>query len=63
MNKMVDYAQCLTDDDTDKIPNCYGEPSKDTITLSAYMHKIDRANELLNWMEAVSFQYFEGCAE
>jgi hypothetical protein len=57
---MADLAQNRIDDNTANIPTFYGEPAKDTLTLSAFIHRIDRAVNLLTWNEATAFQYFEG---
>ena len=55
---MAEYAQQCTDNETAKIPNWYGEAAKDPITLLFFMIKIDKAQHLQEWTEAVTFQYF-----
>jgi hypothetical protein len=57
---MANLAQNRIDDNTANIPTFHGEPSKDTITLSAFINRINRAKDMLAWTEATAFQYFEG---
>ena len=55
---MAEHIQRLTDHNTANIPLWYGEDAKDTFSLSTFVQKLDTAQHLLQFTDAVTFRYF-----
>jgi hypothetical protein len=53
-----EHVQRLTDQNTANIPLWYGEDTKDTFSLATFIQKLDTAQHLLQFTDAITFRYF-----